>query len=189
MPEYRIDRPFLGDAAIRINRALDISGLISPQFEPGEKILPVVVVDDLQRAGLGAQRGRRFMAFRQGIAGTGPWFTAPAVSVGQLVVERVLLAVDVAGTVIQIRYLPASLGTSGVAPPGAFIERAAELEVPPILIGNSGAIGTVVGQVAEGTPRTVVLELNAFFPAGVGLQFLPVAATTALGMTVFGRAF
>jgi len=189
VPEYRIDRPFLGDAAIRINRSLDISGLISPQFEAGEKILPVLIVDDLQRTGLGAQRGRRFMVFRQGLAGTGPYFVAPPVGSGQLVVERVLLAVDVAATVIQIRFISAPTGPGGVTAAGAFIERAAELEVPPILIGNTALIGTAIGQVAEGTPRTVQLELNAFFPPFSGLQFFPVAATTLLGMTVFGRAF
>lgn len=42
----RIDQSFLGESAIRLARLLGLGGLISPQFDSGEKLTPVILVGD-----------------------------------------------------------------------------------------------------------------------------------------------
>lgn len=56
----RIQQSFLGEAAQRLARALGLDGLISPQFDSQERIIPVALVADGTVPGSGDHRGRRW---------------------------------------------------------------------------------------------------------------------------------
>lgn len=59
----RIDQSFLGESALRLARLLGLGGLISPQFDSGEKIIPIVKVGDATQIGY---RGEALRAFSYG---------------------------------------------------------------------------------------------------------------------------
>lgn len=60
MADRRIDRSFLGEAVIRLSRALGISGEVSPSFDAGDRIQPVVLVADATTPGYRGQSLRGF---------------------------------------------------------------------------------------------------------------------------------
>lgn len=59
-PGKRIDYSFLGETAIRLARLLRVGGLISPQFDSGEKLVPTVQVGDATGIGYRGQALRQF---------------------------------------------------------------------------------------------------------------------------------
>ena len=63
MPPFggkKIDRSFLGEAAIRLSRVFGFGGAVSPEFDSGEKIIPVVLVADGSGPGYRGQQLRGF---------------------------------------------------------------------------------------------------------------------------------
>lgn len=56
----RIDRSFLGEAVIRLSRCFGIGGEVSPQFDAGDQITPVVIVADATTPGYRGQQLRGF---------------------------------------------------------------------------------------------------------------------------------
>jgi len=56
----KIDRSFLGEAALRLSRVFGFGGAVSPEFDSGEKILPVVLVADASGPGYRGQQLRGF---------------------------------------------------------------------------------------------------------------------------------
>jgi hypothetical protein len=63
----KIDRSFLGEAALRLSRVFGFGGAVSPEFDSGEKIQPVVLVADATQPGYRGQQLRGF-AFGQRVA-------------------------------------------------------------------------------------------------------------------------
>lgn len=55
-----VERSFLGDAATRIARLLQLGGPLSPAFERKERILPVMLVGDGTLPGMADARGIQF---------------------------------------------------------------------------------------------------------------------------------
>lgn len=59
-PGRRIDRSFLGEAVIRLSRVFGLGGEVSPQFDSGDRIQPVVLVADATQPGYRGQNLRGF---------------------------------------------------------------------------------------------------------------------------------
>lgn len=69
MPE-RTQKSYLGDANTRLQRGLDLDGLLGLGWL--DEIRPVVIVEDATRPGMNAQRNRAWVYGQQQAAGGGP---------------------------------------------------------------------------------------------------------------------
>lgn len=65
------ERTFLGEAALRLQRMLGVTGATSPEFDPEAKILPIAIMGDGTLPGYGGSSLRRFLSTIQGNAAVG----------------------------------------------------------------------------------------------------------------------
>lgn len=183
-------RSFLGEAALRIQRLLELDAAVSPRFEAGEKIQPVIILGDGDRPGMGGVRGRRFSAAGGGVmaAGQGAVFRLDASAPGPLQLDRICIACS-AVTRVQIQFHVGVAG--GVTTGNTFWDRAVDREpVPGLFVASPVAgTGTVVGQWAVGAAAaTIVLPLDCLLTPNIGIGIHTVSAVT-LDCCLIGRSF
>ena len=155
-----IDRPFLGEAAIRIARLLGVTGAVSPAFERQETIIPVVMLGDATLPGYGGQSQRRFGASHQTTAGAGIMSTVVVAS------QDVIL--------YAVQFLTATVGTYTLtvgagAPPSAaatadvfFTDRlgGTGAEIAPLLTGNGDGVALTGSLIWRGNPTAINVPQN-----------------------------
>ena len=103
-----IERSFLGDAASRLARLLQLGGPLSPAFERRERILPVVLVGDGTLPGMADARGIQFAgSINQAGGGAQPVLMGIRFSVDCLV-DDLRFRSNTAGTEMSLRWSGAS---------------------------------------------------------------------------------
>lgn len=143
----RIQKSFLGEAATRIIRALNLDGLVTPDYEPGEKIQPVIIVANGLEAGMSDRRGRRWVAATI-IAGGGATHSC-GIKVGE---DTVLTAIQLTSTDAAGSEYRGFLAGPNDADPFA-MATAGAIWVDRAVVGTEAApvgIGQVTPQVVAG---------------------------------------
>jgi hypothetical protein len=167
---------------------LDVDAAVSPRFEPGEKIQPVVVVGDGDRPGMGGVRGRRFWAGGGAVlaAGQGVMFRLDASAPAPIQLDRLALGVS-AGSRVQIQLHVGAAG--GVTNSNSFLDRASGIEAVPglFMLVPAAGTGTVIGQYAAGTAG-ISINLDILLNPNLGIGIHMVSAITA-DCWLMGRSF
>jgi len=180
-----MQRGFLGEAALRLARLLELDGLISPAFDTGQELTPVVLVGDATEPGMGSIRNRRWMANLRGGAGVQPALRV-ATDAAPVILDTLVLSSSAQEIIaIRIHFDNADAATQS----NTFLDRVnGAIEPVPGLISTAQAtLGTVIGEfnVALGTP--VVIPLGFLLSARCSIQFQH-GATTVVGF-IRGRSF
>ena len=169
-----IDQGYLGEAATRLSRLLEVRGLVSPKFHTREDILPVVVLGDATLPGYGDNRLRRFACAHQTGAGAGigsTFFRATA----DLIITRISCFKATAGA--STISLIGAATTPPVVPATAdvfFLDRVQGTEPAPALTGDgdgTALTGALIYRFGNETAANINLH------AGLEPFLLPALAT------------
>lgn len=192
----RIDRSFLGDAALRLARIFDISGLVSPSFETAEKIMPMVLLGDGTLPGMGGGRGRRFagaviQAGGAGAAGIG--IRAQA----DILIEEIQVSTQTAAQEFLVHFLgvndadPFLIATPTTS---VMLDRSLNVtESGPVLTGAVtpfliGVARTIWRNTLSANSPVSVACVPFFLQRGAGLTFQGGVAAT-VDVNFYGRTF
>lgn len=186
LPAGRMQRGFLGEAALRLARLLELDGLVSPGFDTGESITPVVLVGDATDPGMGSLRNRRFMVALRAGAGVMPALrVAPDAQQG-VILDHLVISSSAPEIIAIAIHFTVSGGSTAVS---TFLDRAGTAieDVPGLISTTQAALGTIIGEfnVLAGDP--VVIPLGFMLSPGANIQFRH-GATTVVGF-VRGRSF
>lgn len=189
----RIDRGFLGEAVVRLGRLLDLAGLVTPQYNTDEKIVPVVILGDGTTPGMGSQRQRHF-----GVCGTiaNGGQVCHFMASRDVVIERLRFDHEVfaVNTQILLSYKgPAdALGAEilGGTLTGAVLDRGNQSEVAPLvqLVGGTAGSRWARGNLqAADSSWEVVGEF--FLQQGARVIVVPTGVGSTITFSIFGRTF
>lgn len=191
-PSPTLDRGFLGDAATRTGRLLDVAGLQALKFDAGEAIQPVVLLGDGTAPGMGQQRGRRFgWTVNQAVTTFAQMEATQDLQIDFIEVSFSVFAV--AGDV-AIQYKgPNDLrdGVLGGLPQGVLIDRAqSNAEGAPLLYFVGGTAGIRIYRKQLLTNVSVAQYASPFFlAAGARIIVTPLGAGNTYNINVQGRIF
>jgi hypothetical protein len=171
----KIDRSFLGEAVLRLSRVFGLSGEVSPQFDAGDQITPVVVVADATGPGYRGQNlrgwayGEKVGAVVANTSKLGIKATAP----GGIIIDGFTIGT---GTV-PVAPTEWCIGILGSADPDPFAMVATNVRYTERLIQANGDIAPL----AVGAQNADALQYGAIIAQGS----LPIHATVVLPIPVF----
>jgi len=182
----RMQRGFLGEAALRLSRLLQLDGLVTPQFDTGERITPVVLVGDATIPGMGATRGRRFMVNLRAGAGANAALRMAA-DAEPIILEQLVFASSAAEIIAMALHFdnadPASQNSALLDRTGGAIEPG-----PGLVSCIQANLGTIIGEFQlVGAANPLQVPLGFMLNARASIQFRH-GATTTVGF-VIGRTF
>lgn len=140
------ERTFLGEAALRLQRMLGVTGATSPGFPDESKIIPVVSLGDGTLPGYGGQSLRRFMARIVGAPNVGQVTNVAFRATVDCIITHLEFNMTVAG-VMALRYfgpsdaLPWPVATAN----GVSIDRAQTFQEASPLLGGFDNTGIAPG--------------------------------------------
>jgi len=190
---------FLGEASTRLQRVLDLDGVLSLGLEDG--IVPVVIIGDGTGPGMSSFRGRRFMFQFNGLAtGTNVALTA-ALPPGRCVVDQFEASFTGLGAAggDRLSLYQYQAGTAApLVPTGNAVAQFTDDfrgDYAPVLVGSGAgaptvpAIGSwVFGPGTSLAPLVVPCEIGIVNPTILTWRWTAVVAGS-LDLTVHGRVF
>lgn len=178
----------LGEAEDRIRSQLSLEGRVPVELEgPNPTIVPVMIIGDGTRPGMGRSRDRRFLlGWNFQAAG----LTAMVQASQPIVIERAIFSHLGAGTGfhwIEAYYAPGTVpGALVFAPPtNPFLDRGSG-DLPPVLVASNSVALAQQGVIAAALPNvSVQVELGFQLIEGAAWGTRGIAASTGSGCVVF----
>ena len=183
---------FLGEAANRLYRGLDLDGQVRLQTD--DTIQPVVIIGDLTTPGMGTARNRRFFGGAGPVAG--PANVCGLFAYEGVIIDRVTVSCDqnAGADTLTFRLCQSTVGPARSA---AFIDRSAGSgDLAPVgggTITTTTVIGTgmsvqVPASAVSATYFFEMIKRPIFLPAGFSL-FLSCLTARTMFVNFEGRTF
>lgn len=172
----------LGEAEDRLRSQLALEGRIPVDLQgPEPKIIPVVIVGDGTRPGMGRSRDRRFWT-GVGHTNLASGTIALVQATQNIVIEQAVFAVTGAGTgfILQLGYYPVGSTLPGVVAPAAnpFIDRGRG-DLAPVAIGTAAAaLATTLGIIQIPSVDSLVVPMDVMIEEGATFAVRGVAGST-----------
>lgn len=184
----------LGEAEDRLRSQLSLEGRVPVELEgPTPRIVPVMIVGDGTRPGMGRSRDRRFWTgVNHTNLSTGVIGLVQATQ--NIVIEQAVFAATGAGTgfILQLGYYPPGATLPGPVGPAAnpFIDRGRG-DLAPVNVGTAAAaLGTVLGIVQLPSIDTRVVPIGVMIEEGACFAVRGIAGSTGnWAMWLTGRTF
>jgi len=189
---------YLGEAPNRLQRLLDLDGVLNLGLEDG--IVPVVLVGDATGPGMSNFRGRRFMFQVNGIATGQNVAISPASPPGRVIVDQFELSLvgigAAGGDRVSLYQYQAGTGAPLVPTANTIAQYTDDYrgDLAPVFVAGPAAGAptvTAVGSWAFSTnpqPLVIPCEIGLIAPTILTWRWTAVVAGT-LDLTVHGRVF
>lgn len=193
-----LERSFLGEAATRIGRLLGLGGMLTPKFNEGEGIAPILLLGDGTEPGYGDRSGRRWAI--GGVAagaGVGAYIGIEATS--EIIVEGVGFSTNTAAGQYTLKWNTATEASPSGATFPTFVpalDRASSVNVaaPVLFLAQGGAAPAGVtsrtlwsGLGGLNYPVTFLHRFHMMPGSRLWLEYSTVAAT--IYANFYGRSF
>ena len=187
-----IDQGYLGEAAARLARLLEVRGLVSPKFHTREDIIPVVVLGDATLPGYGDNRLRRFATAHQTGAGAGVMSTFFRAAADLIITRISCFKATVGASTISLIGSAVASGLTVATGDVFFTDRTAGTEPAPAFTGDgdgTALTGALIYRFGNETAVNVTLHagLEPFLlPSGGIIQVRGAAAAVVQNVNISG---
>lgn len=192
LPGTAFQNSFLGEAAQRVQRALDLDGVVSPNFDGGTLIQPIILVGNGMDPGMSDRRNRRWMCRLFGGGGGTDCFLRLAGETqpqpAPIIVDSMVISTAAAAAAvvdIRIRFGMTTAGTNE----SALLDRTGgAIETVPGIVGGSVAPvgGAILGSINIGVGQVVTVPFSWMLSPGAALTF---TCASGLHGWLMGRLF
>lgn len=182
MPKGGWGQSDLGEAEDRLRSQLALEGRVPVELEgPTPKIVPVMIVGDGTRPGMGRSRDRRFWT-GVGHTNLASGTIALVQATQNIVIEQAVFAVTGAGSgyILQLGYYPIGSTLPGpvAAAANPFIDRGRG-DLAPVAIGTAAAaLTTVLGIIQVPSVDSLVVPVDVMIEEGACFAVRGVAGST-----------